>query len=363
MRSKPVLGVILALLLGPVDVAESAKVISLNPGANLPNQGTQFTLQPNEVAGVVPVGNWNNIIIAAPGSTANYSNLKLDDGGVAADSGVNFSITFDDLSANVFGVITNEGQSINTPDRKMMDSYADVLGPSSSNMTNGTSLTFTNLSSFGPFDLYLYTAGTIPHGDPTRVARYDFRDGTSESAPLIVSRYGRTEVNPFKVPNDQFIELTDDGTPQGTTIGNYFVVKNLNPTSGSLFIFGDAINPFGLPARGAINGIQLVSVSTPAGPTGDYNGNGVVDAADYALWRNTFGQNAVPAGSGADGNANGTIDPGDFDFWKSKFGNSVPGAGAGASLAVPEPGSLSLLGILILAGLCFRNRWKTVMSA
>ena len=357
MHGKPVIGALFILLFVLVEVGDAAKTISLNPGANLPNQGTQFTLQPNEVAGVVPVGNWNNIIIAAQGSTATYPNLKMDDGGVVSDSGVNFSITFDDLSANVFGVVTNEGQSINTPDRKMMDSYADVLGPSSSNMTNGTSLTFTNLSSFGPFDLYLYTAGTIPHGDPNRVARYDFRDGTSENDPLIVSRYGRNESNPFKVPNDRFIELTDDGTPEGSTVGNYFVVKNLNPSSGSLFIFGDAINPFGLPARARINGIQLVAVSA-AGPTGDYNDNGVVDAADYVVWRNTFGQAASPSGSGADGNANGTIDAGDFDFWKTKFGNSVPGAGLGAIAAVPEPGTLSLTIALISVVLCNGNRRK-----
>jgi hypothetical protein len=301
------------------------------------------------------VKNWNNVIVAAPDSVATYPNLIVDDNGTPSGSGVNFTIHFDDLSANVFGVVTNEGVPINTPDRKMIDSYADVLGPSSSNMTNGTSLTFTNLNSFGPFDLYLYNAGTIPHGDPNRVARYDFRDGADANAPLIVSRYGRNESNPFQVPNDVFIEGTDNGTPEGSTVGNYFVVRNLNPSSGSLFIFGDAINPFGLPARGAINGIQLVSVSA-AGPTGDYNGNGVVDAADYVVWRDTFGQAAAPPGSGADGNGNGTIDPGDFDFWKSRFGNSVPGAGLGSSSVIPEPGSLSLLVVLVSVALCNGNR-------
>jgi hypothetical protein len=265
---------------------------------------------------------------------------------------VNFTIHFDDLSANVFGVVTNEGVPINTPDRKMMDSYADVLGPSSSNQTQGTFLTFTNLNQFGPFDLIIYNAGTIPHPDPQRVARYDFYDGTSQSDPLIVSRYIRNEPNPFKVPNDEFIEGTDDGTAAGATLGNYFVVKNLNPSSGSLFIFGDGV--VGGPERGAINGIQLVSVSA-TGPTGDYNGNGVVDAADYVVWRKTSGQGATPPGSGADGNGNGTIDPGDFDFWKSTFGNTVPGAGLGSSFAVPEPGSLSLLIILTAIALRFRD--------
>ena len=355
MRSKPAINLLFTLLFLLVEVAALAKTISVNPGANLPGQGTQFTLMPDEVAGVVPAKNWNNVIVAAPDSIATYPNLIVDTNGTPSGSGVNFTIHFDDLSANVFGVVQNEGAPLNTPDRKMMDSYADILGPSSSNETQGTSLTFTNLNQFGPFDLIIYNAGTIPPPDPDRVARYDFRDGTSESAPLIVSRYIRNKPNPFQVPNDIFIEGTDNGTAVGTTVGNYFVVRNLNPSSGSLFIFGDGV--IGGPERGAINGIQLVSVEA-AGPTGDYNGNGVVDAADYVVWRNTSGQGATPPGSGADGNANGTIDPGDLNFWKSKFGNTAPGAASGSSLAVPEPSSLTLLIVLTAVSLCKGNRRK-----
>ena len=355
MRGKPAIRLLFTLVFLLVEVAASAKTISVNPGANLPGQGTQFTLLPDEVAGVVPAKNWNNVIVAAPDSIVSYPNLIVDDNGTPSGSGVNFTIHFDDLSANVFGVVTNEGVPINTPDRKMMDSYADILGPSSSNETQGTSLTFTNLDQFGPFDLYIYNAGTIPHTDPNRVARYDFRDGTSESDPLIVSRYIRNEPNPFQVPNDIFIEGTDDGTAEGTTVGNYFVVRNLNPTSGSLFIFGDGV--IGSPERGAINGLQLVSVDA-TGPTGDYNADGVVDAADYVVWRKTSGQGATPPGSGADGNANGTIDSGDYDFWRSKFGNVVPGAGSGSNLSVPEPSSLSLLIVLTAVALGKGNRRK-----
>ena len=79
---------------------------------------------------------------------------------------------------NVFGTVSNEGVPVNTPDRKMMDAYADVLGPLSSNETDGTYLTFTNLNQFGPFDLYLYSAGALGPPFDDRVARYDFYDGT-----------------------------------------------------------------------------------------------------------------------------------------------------------------------------------------
>ena len=44
---------------------------------------------------------------------------------------------------------------------------------------------------------------------------------------------------------------------------------------------------------------------------GDYNHNGVVDAADYTVWRDSLGK-AVAVGVGADGNGNGLIDAGDY---------------------------------------------------
>jgi hypothetical protein len=86
--------------------------------------------------------------------------------------------------------------------------------------------------------------------------------------------------------------------------------------------------------------VQILDAPVPV--AGDYNGNGIVDAADYAIWRSTFGQTVTP-GTGADGDGNGTIGSGDFDFWKLHFG-ATGGAGAGlsAASAVPEPSSLLL---------------------
>jgi hypothetical protein len=88
------------------------------------------------------------------------------------------------------------------------------------------------------------------------------------------------------------------------------------------------------------------------GVPGDYNADGVVDAADYNLWCDTLG--SIGAGLAADGNINGQIDSGDYDVWKSNFGNH---SGAGAGAAVPEPATFVLLltGILTL-GSCRRCR-------
>jgi serralysin len=83
-----------------------------------------------------------------------------------------------------------------------------------------------------------------------------------------------------------------------------------------------------------------VNLAPPAGPTGDYNGNGLVDAADYVVWRNTLNQ-SVAMGTGADGSGNGTIDAADYNFWRVRFGRTVPGAAAVA--AVPEPATVALM--------------------
>ena len=88
--------------------------------------------------------------------------------------------------------------------------------------------------------------------------------------------------------------------------------------------------------------------------SGDYNHNGSVDAADYTVWRDSLGSTTNLA---ADGNGNGTIDAGDYNLWKSNFGqHAASGAGATAgSTAVPEPSTWVLL-ILVSAGLCLRRR-------
>ena len=75
-------------------------------------------------------------------------------------------------------------------------------------------------------------------------------------------------------------------------------------------------------------------VATPVGVAGDYNNNGVVDAADYVLWKNggTLQNDATPG-----------VQPGDYDVWRANFGKT-PGSGTGVEAAgVPEPGSLVLV--------------------
>lgn len=64
---------------------------------------------------------------------------------------------------------------------------------------------------------------------------------------------------------------------------------------------------------------------------GDYSRDGNVGAADYVVWRKTFGNTGVPAYSGADGSGNGSIGLEDYGVWRTHFGNT-PAAGSGANV-------------------------------
>lgn len=68
---------------------------------------------------------------------------------------------------------------------------------------------------------------------------------------------------------------------------------------------------------------------------GDYNGDGVVNLADYTVWRNNLGSEPAPF-RGADGNGTGTVTLSDYDLWKANFGQS-----AAASVAAPLAASSS----------------------
>jgi hypothetical protein len=94
----------------------------------------------------------------------------------------------------------------------------------------------------------------------------------------------------------------------------------------------------------------------PANEPGDYDRNGIVNAADYDLWRQSFGQLVVPPGTGADGSGNGTIDAADYVVWRDRRGISAGGGaliGGGStstgSVSAPEPSSSILsFGLLFL---------------
>lgn len=111
-----------------------------------------------------------------------------------------------------------------------------------------------------------------------------------------------------------------------------------------------------------LNGQAGIALAIPGGPPlGDYNLNGVVDLADYVVWRDTLNQ-VVPQGSGADGNFDGVINVLDYTIWRARFGQqAVPGSASGGaegmlSENVPEPGAVVLLSCTLAGVMMFGRR-------
>jgi hypothetical protein len=131
--------------------------------------------------------------------------------------------------------------------------------------------------------------------------------------------------------------------PSANAHGTFGIYARGDPTTSE---WTDAAMPVqqrrtfaNLPQSGGSVRIADVLVTSPA----DYNRDGAVDAADFVVWRHTFGETGT--GLAADGNGDQKIDAGDYDVWRAHFGPTA-GRSSGTSAhfgAVPEPGSVVLL--------------------
>ncbi|MCA9241517.1 MAG: hypothetical protein KDA37_15010 [Planctomycetales bacterium] len=83
----------------------------------------------------------------------------------------------------------------------------------------------------------------------------------------------------------------------------------------------------------------------PPGMDGDFNNDGQVDAADYALWRDHRGA-ATEAAINYNGNGGG-IDQSDYNLWRANYGATSAIAATTTPVTAPEPAA----GWLVLSGL------------
>jgi hypothetical protein len=93
-----------------------------------------------------------------------------------------------------------------------------------------------------------------------------------------------------------------------------------------------------------VNNMMVDTVpEAPVGLPGDYNGDDMVDAADYTVWRDSLNSTTDLR---ADGDESGTVDLADFGVWKSHFGTSGSGSAAiSVAGTVPEPGAFAIVAV------------------
>ncbi len=155
-------------------------------------------------------------------------------------------------------------------------------------------------------------------------------------------------------PNAQFNSVTDAfigfGFPIAGSTGLHYgwVRVSINNAAGEFTIHDWAYDDIS-------EATILAGDTGPEGTPGDFNDDGVVDAADYTVFRDNLGTNFDLAGNGdEEGPSAGVVDQADYDLWAASYGNGVvPSATASA---VPEPGTLGLLAAGALGILSLRNK-------
>lgn len=200
--------------------------------------------------------------------------------------------------------------------------------------------------------LVLDAAPTVDgNGVPLSLGLFD----VAFSDPAGTSTTGTGDLGDFFSSADGSTLYTQGATVSATFAGstyNWTISYTGNITwAGTVGVdYGNSGQVLSLSDTGGVDVVLkgLSSVIVPQGVPGDYNNNGVVDAADYVLWRNGGPlQNEV--------DTPGTVNAVDYAAWRARFGNT---AGAGASLggaAVPEP-SLCLLMLGGLLAVAARRR-------
>lgn len=207
--------------------------------------------------------------------------------------------------------------------------------------------------------------GTTSNGDPRSVVSTDgtqfWTIGTGSAAasagPRYVASLGATtstqlsstptNVRVGRIVDGQlyesaasgtFLGLSTVGTGLPTATGQTTTLKvntagTLSGTGGTSpydFWFKDNYTVYIADDRAVANtgGPLVGGVGTGGGiqkwlgkVAGDYNGNNIVDGADYVVWRDQEGQTA--AGLTADGDGSGTVDAADYTFMRDRFGNTA----------------------------------------
>lgn len=151
------------------------------------------------------------------------------------------------------------------------------------------------------------------------------------------------------------------GDFEGVTPGDVSQMIDLSGVAGLQSVASDVTFRLALfdafPDAGNGNAATVTSIellgkaegATAGGIEGDFNDDGIVNIADYTLWRDNLG--AADESAINDNGDGGGITASDYQFWKDRFGN-ISGSGSivasSTSGAIPEPASVVLT--LLAAG-------------
>lgn len=128
----------------------------------------------------------------------------------------------------------------------------------------------------------------------------------------------------------------------GATLINRFVLIGIDTAQNEMMVVTSS--------EGLVEANMLVDFAEPS--PGDYDGNGIVDAADLSLWSTGYGTSSL-----GDADGDGDSDGADFLEWQRSY--ELESQAASHLSTVPEPGAACLLSaslILVFGSKRFRAR-------
>lgn len=217
----------------------------------------------------------------------------------------------------------------------------------------GGQMVFDGLPAGSPSGSYVVTKGENSYlnmpfalGDPIGDDVEEFvRDGFSPPGPpnnqtfsVAIDEGG---------PVTQFIEGVDNFVGFVLHTGAYGWIRvQYDATASTLTFLDGAYQDNGSPILAGDDG-SLTAESA------DFNGDSIVDGADFLIWQRGFGAAGTGTPSTGDANEDLNINAADLAVWKSQFGG--PGSSAVAVTSIPEPSTM-ILAAGMVAAITFRRR-------
>lgn len=301
---------------------------ALNTVAFLNPDGSRvlIALNPNSSAATARVvENGQNFTYQIPGKSvatfrwqenaADFDNGGFDDGGFQAGGG---SLDAWTTFGNSIGNVLVQSEAVLAGD-KSLKLYGQFSGePNTSGVSQGITveqgdeLTASLSALVRSADSIAGTANVAE----MKIEFYNEHGGAFGSASFLGEE--KLLVADGATPNDQWLNRQLIGVAPAGAVEARLVLQFTQGAGGGGAVHIDSV------AFGIDNTIIL---------TGDYDGSGVVDEADYTVWKNNFGSTTELA---ADGNGDGTVDAADYTVWRDNWTAALTGEAA-KSLSVPEP--------------------------
>lgn len=169
-------------------------------------------------------------------------------------------------------------------------------------------------------------------------------DGRVNTVDLFAlpGRYASVMANNAFVEAKNAIKRRGDFTGNYTTFANVGDIDNLSANLGSTLWKYD-LDSSGGPANAS--DLRIMVYSILGTEFGDANVDGKINTVDFNSLAGNFGLNSGAVWSQGNFNVDGKVDSTDFNVLLSHYGYSAPLNASGLGAIVPEPGSLTLVGL------------------